>query len=99
MLSPRRIYRKPGSEKTSKQRAGYHLLAARTLTKGEDELAEYVARLELSECVRIFAASPIPLSTLAVRDPASWVGADEDRGFEEVVRYWTLWALSAVEDD
>jgi hypothetical protein len=99
MLSPRRIYREQGSEGNGKQRVGYHLLAARTLTKGEDGLAEYVARLDLSECVRILASSPIPLSTLAARDPASRVGEDEDRGFEEVVRYWTLWVLSAVEGD
>jgi len=99
MLAPRRIYREPGKEENGKQRVGYHLLAARTLTKGEDGLAEYVARLDLSECVRILAASPVPLSTLAVRDPESRVGADEERGFEEVVRYWTLWVLSAVEGD
>ncbi len=27
------------------------------------------------------------------------VGADEERGFEEVVRYWTLWVLSGMEGD
>ncbi len=99
MLSPRRIDRKPGGEENGKRRVGYHLLAARTLVKGEDGLAEYVARLDLGECARILASSPIPLSTLAERDPASRVGADEERGFEEVVRYWTLWVLSGMEGD
>ncbi len=56
-----------------------------------------MARLDLSECVRVLAASPVPLSTLAVRDQASRVSVHEERGFEEVVRYWTLWVLSAVE--
>ena len=99
MLSPRRIYREPGAEGEGKERVGYHLLAARTLVRGEDGLAEYVAKLDLGECARILASSPILLSTLAERNPASRVGADEDRGFEEVVRYWTLWVLSAVEGD
>lgn len=99
MLSPRRIYREPGGEESGGKRAGYHLLAARAIVRGEDGLAEYVARLDLGECARILAASPIPLSTLVARDPASRVGEDEERGFEEVLRYWTLWVLSAVESD
>ncbi|MBA2618918.1 MAG: hypothetical protein H0U91_12260 [Rubrobacter sp.] len=106
MLSPRRIYREPGGEGDGKERVGYHLLlAARTPARGEDGLAEYVARLDLGECARILVAcpippaSPIPLSTLAARDPASRVGADEDRSFEEEVRYWTLWVLSGLEGD
>ncbi len=99
MLSSRRIYREPGGQGDGKRRVGYHLLAARTLTRGEDGLAEYVARLDLGECARILAASPIPLSTLAERDPASRVGEDEERGFEAVVRYWTLWVLSGMEGD
>ena len=99
VLSPRRIYRKARSEENGKQRVGNHLLAARTLTRDEDGPAEYVARLDLSECIRILAASPVPLSTLAVHAPASRVSADEERGFEEVVRYWTLWVQSAVERD
>ncbi len=38
MLSPRRIYRRSGGEENGKERVNYHLLAAQTLTKGEDGL-------------------------------------------------------------
>jgi hypothetical protein len=44
------------------------------MVKGEHRLAEYVARLDLGERARIPGASPIPLPTLAVWDPASHVG-------------------------
>lgn len=99
-LSPRRIYREPGDESGGgEERLRYHVLAARAMIKGEHQLAEYVARLNLDECARILAASPIPLSTLAARDPASRVGGEEDRAFEEVIRAWTLRVLSGVEGD
>ncbi len=52
----------------------YHVPAARAMVKGEHRLAEYVARLDLGERARIPGASPIPLPTLAVWDPASRVG-------------------------
>lgn len=99
-LSPRRLYREPGDEGGGgEERLRYHVLAAHAMIKGEHQLAEYVARLELGECARILAASPMPLSTLAARDPASRVGGEEDRGFEEVIRAWTLRVLSGVEGD
>lgn len=66
--------------------------------KGEHQLAEYVARLDLGACARILTASPMPLSTLVARDPVSRVGADEERGFEEVIRAWTLRVLSGMEE-
>ncbi len=84
-------------EQNGERRARYHVLAAHATVQGEHQLAEYVAKLELGECARILAASPIPLSTLAARDPASRVGAGEDRDFEEVIRAWTLRVLSGVE--
>lgn len=87
-----------GHEKQNgERRARYHVLAAHATVQGEHQLAEYVAKLELGECARILAASPIPLSTLAARDPASRVGAGEDRDLEEVIRAWTLRVLSGVE--
>lgn len=97
-LSPRRLYREPGDESGGgEERLRYHILAAHTMIKGEHQLAEYVAKLELGECARILAASPIPLSTLAARDQASRVDGDEDRSFEEVIRSWTLRVLSGIE--
>ena len=97
---PNNVYQEPAhGEENGERRLRYHLLAAYTFVKGEHQLAEYVARLDLGECARILAASPMPLSTLAARDPASRVGAHEERGFEEVIRAWTLRVLSGVEGD
>jgi hypothetical protein len=99
-LSPTRVYRDPGEESGGgEERLRYHVLAAYAMIKGERQLAEYVARLDLGECARILAASPVPLSSLAVRDPAARVDRDENRGFEEVIRAWALRVLSGVEGD
>lgn len=98
-LSPtRRLYREPGEKsRGGEERLRYHVLAAHAMIKGEHQLAEYVARLDLGECARILAASPVPLSVLAVRDPAARVGGDKDRGFEGVIRAWALRILSGIE--
>lgn len=97
---PNNVYQEPGrEEENGESRLRCHLLAAYTIVKGEHQLAEYVARLDLGECARILAASPMPLSTLVARDPASRVDADEERGFEEIIRAWTLRVLSGIEGD
>ncbi len=100
LSSAARLYREPGNEDGGgDERLRYHVLAAHAMIKGEHQLAEYAAMLDLGECARILAASPIPLSALAARDPASRVDAQEERGFEEVMRAWTLRVLSGVEGD
>jgi len=98
MAQPRRLYSEPG-ERNEKDggRLRYHVLAAHAMIGGEDRLAGYVARLEVGECARILAASPLPLSELAAGGAASRVGADEGRGFDEVIRAWTLRVLAYVE--
>jgi hypothetical protein len=97
-LSPTRFYREPGDEsRGGEERLRYHVLAAHAMLKGEHQLAQYAARPDLGECARILAASPMPLSELAARDPASRVNGKEDRGFDEVIRTWTLRVLSGGE--
>ena len=75
----------------------WHIREAETTIKGEDQLPEYVARLELSECARILEASPMDLPSLAARRGECRVGKDEERSFEEVIRTWTLHVLSGLE--
>ncbi len=101
LSSAARLYREPGNEDGGgDERLRYHVPAAHAMIKGEHQLAEYAAMLDLDECARILAASPIPLSALVARDPASRVSSQEDRGgFEEVIRAWTLRVLSGVEGD
>ncbi len=76
---------------------GEHLRRAHESFAGERQLAEYVASLEVGECARILAASPIGLPALASRRDECRVGGDEERGFEEVIRTWTLHVLSGLE--
>jgi hypothetical protein len=45
-----------GHEKNGERRVGYHILAAHATLPGEHQLAEYVAKVELGECVRVLAA-------------------------------------------
>ncbi len=98
MLQPSRLYLEPGERSEGGGgRLRYHVLAAQAMIGGEEPLAGYVARLEASECARILAASPLPLSALAAGDAESRVGADEGRGFDEVIRAWTLRVLAYVE--
>ena len=74
-----------------------HIRKARETVKGESQLAEYVARLEITECASILAASPGRLPLLAARRDECRVGPDEKRSFEGVIRAWTLEVLSGVE--
>ncbi len=63
-----------------------HISRARETIKGENQLAEYVARLEIAECARIHEASPIELPSLAVLRDQCRVGPEEKRSFEEVIK-------------
>jgi len=74
-----------------------HISRARETIKGENQLAEYVARLEIAECARILAASPIELPSLAVLRDQCRVGPEEERSFEEVIKAWTLEVLSGLD--
>ena len=74
----------------------WHLSKAHNL-KGEHQLAEYVAYLDLAECAEILASSPRNLSFLATHRDECRVGPDERRSFEEVIRTWTICVLSGVE--
>ena len=74
-----------------------HIRKAQETIKGENQLAEYVARLEIAECARILAASPIKLPSLAALRDECRVGPAETRSFEEVIRVWTLEVLSGLE--
>jgi hypothetical protein len=76
---------------------GRHLREAHQGTPGERQLADYVARLDLGECVRILEASPTSLASLAALRDECRVEADERRTFEEVIRTWTLHVLSGLE--
>ncbi len=84
-------------EGSGKRLIARHLREAHEGTKGERQLAEYVARLELGECARILEASPVDLASLAARRNECRVEANEERSFEEVIRTWTLHVLSGVE--
>lgn len=74
-----------------------HLRRAHEESRGEHQIAEYVARLDLGECVEVLGASPTGLPTLAARREECRVGAEEERSFEEVIRTWTLHVLSGLE--
>jgi hypothetical protein len=74
-----------------------HLREAHESFRGERQLTDYVARLDLGECARILAASPTSLASLAALRDECRVEADEKRSFEEVIRIWTLHALSGQE--
>jgi hypothetical protein len=77
--------------------ASRHIREARKSSRGELQLAGYVAGLDLGECARILAASPTSLATLAALRDECRVEADERRTFEEVIRTWTLHVLSGLE--
>jgi hypothetical protein len=74
-----------------------HLREAHEGSRGEEQLADYVARLDLGECARILEASPTSLASLAALRDECRVEADEKRSFEEVIRVWTLHVLSGLE--
>jgi hypothetical protein len=74
-----------------------HIQEAQKTIEGEDQLPAYVARLRLSECTEILAASPIGLPSLLAKRDECRVEASEERGFDEVIRTWTLHVLSGLE--
>jgi hypothetical protein len=76
---------------------GRHIQRAHATVKGEHQILEYVSRLGLDECTEILVASPIGLPALASRSEQCRVEAGEQRGFDEVIRTWTMYLLSAVE--
>ena len=76
---------------------GWHLREAHEGARGEEQLADYVARLDLGECARILEASPTTLASLAALRDECRVEAGEKRSFEEVIRVWTLHVLSGLE--
>ena len=67
-----------------------HLREAHEGIKGERQLPEYVARLDLGEWARILQASPTSLTSLAARRDECRVGASEEQSFEEVIRTCTF---------
>ncbi|MGB3632754.1 MAG: hypothetical protein WA982_01805 [Rubrobacteraceae bacterium] len=83
---------------TDKHLVGSHILKAHRTVRGEHQLAEYVAQLSLGECGEILSAADMDLASLAARHPECRVLSDEKRTFEEVIRIWTLYVLSGVED-
>ena len=74
-----------------------HIRKARETIKGENQLAEYVARLKLSDCAEILSAGSALLPSFARDHEECRVEEDEERGFEEVIRTWTLHVLSRLE--
>lgn len=76
---------------------GSHIEKAHKTIRGEHQLAEYVTRMSLDECVQVLTASEIRLSSLAANHPQCRVGQREDRSFEDVIRVWTLYVLSGAE--
>ena len=76
---------------------GEHLKRAHETLRGEHQLAEYVAGLEIEDCARILAESQVRLPALAALRDGCRVGPDERRSFEEVIRVWTLEVLSGTE--
>lgn len=74
-----------------------HIKEARETIRGENQLAEYVGRLDIAECARILASSPVGLPSLAALRDECRVGPGEKRSFEEAIRVWTLHVLSRVE--
>ncbi len=86
-----------GDRETGERLIRRHLREAHEQARGERQLAGYVARLDIGECARILEASPIGLPALAALRDECRVGQDERRGFEEVIRTWTLQVLSGTE--
>jgi hypothetical protein len=76
---------------------GRHLREAHESSRGERQLADYVARLDLAECARILEASPTTLASLAVLREECRVDAGERRTYAQVIRIWTLYVLSGLE--
>ncbi len=86
-----------GAQEVGEQLFARHLREAHERLRGEHQLADYVARLDLDECARILAAVPTSLAFLAALRDECRVEADEKESFEEVIRTWTLHVLSGLE--
>ena len=92
----------PGEDQVSAGQAedhvlGRHIQRAHATVKGEHQIPEYVWQLGLDECAEILAASPVGLPALASHHEQCRVEAGEQRGFDEVIRTWVVYVLSAVE--
>ena len=83
-------------EETGKNTIGKHIRLAHATFKGEHQIGEYVAQLEIGECAKILAAAPDELPLLAALRDECRVGHDEKRSFEEVIKAWTLEVLSGL---
>ena len=86
-----------GGERPDGGLIGWHLREAHERFRGERQLADYVAQLDLGECARILEASPTSLASLAALREECRVEAGERRSFEEVIRTWTMHVLSGLE--
>ena len=88
---------KPGSERSTDTRELWRRVQEAHAIRGEHQIAEYVARLEIGECARILAFDPDGLPRLAALRDECRVGRDEARSFERVIRTWTAAVLSGAE--
>ena len=86
-----------GAREAGEQVIARHLREAHESSRGEHQLAHYVATLDLGECVKILEASPTSLASLAALRDECRVGVDEKRSFAQVIRTWTLEVLSGLE--
>jgi hypothetical protein len=75
---------------------GTHIQKAHAV-RGEHQITEYVASLSLEDCVKILDASPVSLPSLAAHSELCRVEAEERRGFDAVIREWTVHVLSCLE--
>ena len=64
----------------------WHVRKAQEKIKGENQLAEYVARLDLARCAEILAAGSALLPSMARHSDECRVEETEQRGLEEVIR-------------
>ena len=86
-----------GAEREGGEIIGRHLREAHEGSRGEHQLPDYVARLDLAECARILEASPTGLASLAALREECRAEADERRSFAEVIRTWAVHVLSGLE--
>jgi hypothetical protein len=75
----------------------WHVRKAQETIKGENQLAEYVARLDPARCAEILLAGSALLPSMARHSDECRIAETEQRGFEEVIRTWTLHILSRIE--
>lgn len=76
---------------------GRHVREAHARFKGEHQIAQYVAWLELGQCARILGSVPEALPRLARLRDECRVDSRETRSFETVIRTWTAHVLSGAE--